>query len=146
MIIKMSGRATEAEIAHVVERVKECGCKPDVSRGREHVIVGAVGNPDKRTQLEALRAAPGVEDVIPITHPFKLVSRQYKPARTVVRVGHVEIGGGEAVVMAGPCSVESRAQLLMTAHAVRDAGANMLRGGAPRLTTSRAWGSRRCNC
>lgn len=136
MIIKMSSAASDAEIAHVVERVKECGCQPNISRGVEYIIIGAVGSPDMRIQLEALRAAPGVEDVIPITHPFKLVSRQYKQGRSVVRVGPVSIGDGEVVVIAGPCSVESRAQLLLTAHAVRDAGANMLRGGAYKPRTS----------
>jgi 3-deoxy-7-phosphoheptulonate synthase len=132
----MSSTATEEEIRHVVERVKECGCQPDISRGVEHIIIGAVGSPDKRGELAALRAAPGVEDVIPITHPFKLVSRQYKLGRSIVKVGPVSIGDGEVVVIAGPCSVESRAQLLMTAHAVRDAGANMLRGGAYKPRTS----------
>ncbi len=136
MIIKMSGAATEEEIDHVVTRVKECGCQPHISRGVEHIIIGAVGSPDKRNELEALRAAPAVEDVIPITHPFKLVSRQYKLGRSIVKVGPVSIGNGEVVVIAGPCSVESRAQLLMTAHAVRDAGANMLRGGAYKPRTS----------
>jgi len=136
MIIKMSCAATEAEISHVVERVRECGCQPDISRGVEHIIIGAVGSPEKRNQLEALRAAAGVEDVIPITHPFKLVSRQYKPARSIVKVGPVNIGDGEVIVIAGPCSVESRAQLLLTAHAVRDSGANMLRGGAYKPRTS----------
>src|SRR5258706_2213809 len=132
----MSGAATEEEIDHVVTRVKECGCQPHISRGVEHIIIGAVGSPDKRNELEALRAAPAVEDVIPITHPFKLVSRQYKLGRSIVKVGPVSIGNGEVVVIAGPCSVESRAQLLMTAHAVRDAGANMLRGGAYKPRTS----------
>lgn len=132
----MSCAATEAEISHVVERVRECGCQPDISRGVEHIIIGAVGSPDKRNELEALRAAPGVEDVIPITHPFKLVSRQYKLEGSIVRVGSVSIGDGEVVVIAGPCSVESQAQLLLTAHAVRDAGANMLRGGAYKPRTS----------
>lgn len=136
MIIKMSSAATEEEISHVVERVKECGCQPHISRGVEHIIIGAVGSPDRRDELEALRAAPGVEDVIPITHPFKLVSRQYKLGRSIVKVGPVSIGDGEVVVIAGPCSVESRTQLLMTAHAVRDAGANMLRGGAYKPRTS----------
>lgn len=136
MIIKMSVTATEEEVSHVIERVKECGCHPHVSRGVEHIIIGAVGSPDKRNELEALRAAGGVEDVIPITDPFKLVSRQYKVGRSIVKVGSVNIGNGTPIVIAGPCSVESRAQLLTTARAVRNAGANMLRGGAYKPRTS----------
>jgi 3-deoxy-7-phosphoheptulonate synthase len=95
--------------------------------------VGAGGS---RSALEALKAAPGVEDVVPIAHPFKLVSRQTRPERTRVMVGEVCIGGEEVVVMAGPCSVESREQILATARGVKAAGATMLRGGAYKPRTS----------
>ena len=86
--------------------------------------------------LEALKAAPGVEDVVPIAHPFKLVSKQTKSGRTQVDVGGVIIGGEEAVVIAGPCSVESRDQLFSTARAIKAAGATLLRGGAYKPRTS----------
>ncbi len=136
MIIAMSIDATEEEIQHVIERVEECGFRAHVSRGAERVVIGAVGNNQRRHELEALRAAPGVEDVVPLAHPFKLVSLQFKRERTVVDVAGVRVGGSEAVVIAGPCSVESREQILQTAHAVRHAGAHMLRGGAYKPRTS----------
>jgi 3-deoxy-7-phosphoheptulonate synthase len=136
MIIKMAGHAPEWQITHIVERISECGLAPHISRGTEHVIIGVVGNSERRGELEALRAAPGVQDIIPITAPFKLVSRQFKYGRTVVDVGGVQIGGEDIVVMAGPCSVESREQLLETARAVKAAGATMLRGGAYKPRTS----------
>jgi 3-deoxy-7-phosphoheptulonate synthase len=136
MIINMREGATEAEINHVVDLVTEAGFQPHLTRGTERTIIAAVGSNGRRNELEALRAARGVEDVVPIAHPFKLVSRQARPERTVVNVGGVAIGGNGVVVIAGPCSVESREQLLTTAHAVRAAGASMLRGGAYKPRTS----------
>lgn len=136
MIINMSAEATEKEIEHVIERVKECGYQTHVSRGTEHTIIGAVGSDGRRNELEALRAAPGVEDIIPITQPFKLVSQQVKHGRTIADVRGVKIGGSNLVVMAGPCSVESHDQLFETARSVKAAGADMLRGGAYKPRTS----------
>src|SRR4029077_15148273 len=103
MVINMAAGATEAELQHVIDRVKECGFTPHVTRGSERAIVAAVGSGGSRSALEALQAAPGVENVVPIAHPFKLVSKQIKGGRTVVDVGGVRIGGPEAVVIAGPC-------------------------------------------
>jgi len=135
MIVNMSEKATETEIAHVIERIREAGYQPHVTRGVERTIVAAVGN-GRRHEIEALLVAPGVDNVVAIAQPFKLVSRQVKPERSVVRVGGVEIGGPGVVIIAGPCSVESREQLLDTAHAVKRAGATMLRGGAYKPRTS----------
>jgi len=128
MIVNMSEKATEQEIAHIIERIREAGYQPHVTRGTERTIVAAVGS-GRRHEIEALLVAPGVENVVPIAQPFKLVSRQVRPERTVVKIGNVAIGGPGVVVIAGPCSVESREQLLSTAHAVKKAGATMLRGG-----------------
>src|SRR6185436_11044058 len=136
MIINMSTLATEEEINHVIERVKECGFQAHVIQGAERTVIGAVGSNGRRTEIEALRAAPGVQDVIQIAHPFKLVSRQLRQRCTIVELNGVKIGGGELVVMAGPCSVESAEQLMETARAVKAAGANMLRGGAYKPRTS----------
>src|SRR5438045_4423800 len=136
MVINMAINSTEAELQHVIDRVKECGFQPHVTRGAERAIVAAVGSNGSRSSLEALKAAPGVEDVVPIAYPFKLVSRQIKPERTRVKVGEVTIGGDEAVVIAGPCSVESREQIFSTATAIKAAGATMLRGGAYKPRTS----------
>jgi 3-deoxy-7-phosphoheptulonate synthase len=101
----------------------------------ERTIVAAVGN-GRRHEIEALLVAAGVENVVAIAQPFKLVSRQVKPERSLVVVGGVSIGGPGVVIIAGPCSVESREQLLDTAHAVKRAGATMLRGGAYKPRTS----------
>jgi 3-deoxy-7-phosphoheptulonate synthase len=135
MIVNMSDNATEQEIEHVIERVREAGYQPHVTRGTERTIVAAVGS-GRRHEIEALQVAPGVDNVVPIAQPFKLVSRQVRPHRTVVNVGGVPIGGDQVVVIAGPCSVESREQLLSTAHAVKKAGASLLRGGAYKPRTS----------
>src|ERR1700684_1518931 len=131
MIVNMSEKATEQQIAHVIERIREAGYQPHVTRGTERTIVAAVGS-GRRHEIEALQVAPGVDNVVAIAQPFKLVSRQVKPERTVVKVGGVAggvaIGGPGGGVIAGPCSVESREQLISTAHAVKRAGATMLRG------------------
>ena len=136
MIVNMSEAATEQEIQHVIERVREAGFDPHVTRGAERTIVAVIGSQGRRHELEALKAAAGVEDVVPIATPFKLVSRQTHPQRTVVEVGCVRIGAGEFVVIAGPCSVEWLDQMLETARAVKRAGAVMLRGGAYKPRTS----------
>ncbi|HEU4769646.1 MAG TPA: 3-deoxy-7-phosphoheptulonate synthase [Pyrinomonadaceae bacterium] len=136
MIVNMLSTATPTEINHIIDRIKECGFQAHVIRGEERTIIGAVGSGGNRSEIEALRAAPGVADVIQIAHPFKLVSRQLRQARTVVDVRGTKIGGGDLVVIAGPCSVESEEQLMETAHAVKAAGANMLRGGAYKPRTS----------
>jgi 3-deoxy-7-phosphoheptulonate synthase len=135
MIVNMSEKATEQEINHVIERIREAGYQPHVTRGTERAIVAAVGS-GRRHEIEALQVAPGVDNVVAIAQPFKLVSRQVHPERSVINVHGVEIGGAEVVIIAGPCSVESREQLLDTAHAVKRAGASMLRGGAYKPRTS----------
>jgi 3-deoxy-7-phosphoheptulonate synthase len=132
----MSADSTAAELQYVIERVKECGFQPHVTCGAERAIVAAVGSNGSRSSLEALKAVPGVEAVVPIAHPFKLVSRQTKPGRTHVKVGDAVFGGDEAVVIAGPCSVESRDQIFTTAIGVKAAGASILRGGAYKPRTS----------
>lgn len=135
MIVNMSEKATEEQIQHVVERVREAGYQPHLTRGTERTIIAAVGS-GRRHEIEALQVAPGVDNVVAIAQPFKLVSRQVRPERSVVRIDGVAIGGPEVVVIAGPCSVESHGQLLDTAHAVKRAGATMLRGGAYKPRTS----------
>jgi 3-deoxy-7-phosphoheptulonate synthase len=132
----MSAGATRQEIEHVIERIKECGFQAHVIEGAERTVIGAVGSSGRRSEIEALRAAPGVEAVIQIATPFKLVSRQLRQTRTIVDVSGVRIGAEDLVVMAGPCSVESREQLLETAHAVKASGARLLRGGAYKPRTS----------
>lgn len=136
MLVNMSTTATKPEINHVIERIRECGFQAHVIEGAERTVIGVVGNSGRRSEIQALRAAPGVEDVIQIATPFKLVSRQLRQTRTVVDVGGVRIGAEDLVVMAGPCSVESHDQLITTARAVKAAGARLLRGGAYKPRTS----------
>ena len=136
MIVNMSPEATEEQIQHVIERIKECGFEAHVIRGAERTVIGAVGNQGRRGELEALQAAPGVGALVPISQPFKLVGRELHRESTIVNVGGVKIGGPHWVVCAGPCSVESREQILQTAHAIKQAGAQLLRGGAYKPRTS----------
>ncbi len=116
--------------------IKECGYQAHVIRGAAQTVIGAVGSNGRRGELEALQAAPGVQALVPISAPYKLVSRELRRERTVVDVGGVAIGGDRWVVIAGPCSVESREQLLETARSIKKSGATLLRGGAYKPRTS----------
>ena len=136
MIVNMSNNATPDEINHIIERIRECGFQAHVVEGAERTIIGAIGSNGRRSEIEALRAAPGVAEVIQISHPFKLVSRQLRQAGTIVDVRGTKIGAGDTVVIAGPCSVESEEQLMETARSVKASGANLLRGGAYKPRTS----------
>jgi len=132
MIVNMAVGATEEQINHVVARIKECGCEAHLSRGEERTVIGVVGKSDQhRSELEALFAAPGVEEIIRISHPFKLASRNFRPEGSIIELGKgVSIGGPEVIVAAGPCAVESAAQIDQIAERVAQAGARLLRGGA----------------
>lgn len=129
MVIVMRKDSTEEQLAHLVERLKEKGLTPHISRGTERTIVGAVGD-ERILQTVPLHAVPGVEEVVQILQPFKLVSIDFHREPTIVDVGGVKIGGGNFALIAGPCSVESGESLLETAEKVKAAGANLLRGGA----------------
>jgi len=135
MIIILKKDATVEQIEEVSTRLTEEGLKIHLSQGVEKTIMGAIGD---RQRIEALdlEALPWVEKVVPILAPYKLVSREFHPADTIIHVGGQEIGGETVHVMAGPCAVESRAQILESAHAVREAGATFLRGGAFKPRTS----------
>jgi len=100
MIVNMSDNATEPQIEHIIQRIREAGFQPHVTRGTERTIVAAVGSGGRRHEIEALSVAPGVDNVVAIAQPFKLVSRQTQPQPTVVNVGGVQIGGPEVVVIA----------------------------------------------
>ncbi|SHF03758.1 3-deoxy-7-phosphoheptulonate synthase [Desulforamulus putei] len=135
MIVVMSRRADEDKINAVLERLKKAGFQIHLSRGVERTIIGAIGDKTRMGDL-ALEAMPGVENVVPILQPYKLASRAFKEQDTVVKVGDLEIGGKQIHVMAGPCAVESREQLLESAEMVKAAGATLLRGGAFKPRTS----------
>jgi 3-deoxy-7-phosphoheptulonate synthase len=136
MIISMRPHATREEIDHVCERIREFGYKVHSIEGEERVVIGVVGIGDVTPCLESLEATPGVERAMAISAPYKFVSREFKPERTVIKVNGVAIGGDEFVTIAGPCSVESEKQIMETAEGVAAAGAHMLRGGAFKPRTS----------
>jgi 3-deoxy-7-phosphoheptulonate synthase len=136
MIIAMNSDATEEQINDVCESIRRYGYTPHLIRGEERVVIGAIGRGDNKDHLQTLRSVPGVADVVPILQPYKIVNRELKSQKTVVRAGELEIGGDRFVVMAGPCSVETREQLMETADAVKRAGAQVLRGGAYKPRTS----------
>jgi len=135
MIIVMQHDATAEQITNVVARVESRGLRVHLSRGEERTIIGVIGDdrPIDRTQFEAL---DGVEKTVPILKPFKLAAREMHPMDTLVPLDGARVGGKPIAVIAGPCSVESREQLLETAFAVKEAGAVALRGGAYKPRTS----------
>ena len=136
MLIVMQHNATPEEIRAVIAQIEDMGYQARPMPGRQRTAVGLVGN-DGKVDAGRLSALPGVLDIIHVTQPYKQVSREWSPENTVIRLsGGLTIGGGEIVVMAGPCSVESEKQILEAAHAVRDAGAVILRGGAFKPRTS----------
>jgi 3-deoxy-7-phosphoheptulonate synthase len=137
MIISMRLGATQKEIDHVCERLQEFGYKAHTISGVERVVIGAVGKPEnKQLAMDSIESAPGVESVVAISHPFKFVSKEFRAEKTTIKVNGCVIGGGEFIVIAGPCSVESEEQILETAEAVKKAGADILRGGAFKPRTS----------
>jgi 3-deoxy-7-phosphoheptulonate synthase len=135
VIIVMSHSATKAEIDAVVDRVHEIGLKSELSRGEERTLVGVIGG-NAFAYKDAFSHLGGIHEIIPITKPFKLASREFRRVDTVVDVGGVKIGGDEVVIMAGPCSVEGEEMLLDTARHVAAQGARLLRGGAFKPRTS----------
>lgn len=130
MIIVVSPEATPADLDHIVARVEETGRQAHVSVGTERSIIGVIG-PDDPALQDMFESMPHVESVHRVTKPYKLVSREFHPLNTIVDVGFgVTVGGTELAVMAGPCSIENEDHVVDTAHAVKRAGANILRGGA----------------
>ncbi|MEW5762098.1 MAG: 3-deoxy-7-phosphoheptulonate synthase [Bacillota bacterium] len=134
MIVVMEPGASPEEIRKVEEKLRELGFLTHPIYGRERTVIGAVG--DKRVAADFLLNWPGVDRIVPILKPYKLVSRELKPEKTVVRIGNVAVGAGKPVIIAGPCAVESEAQLMEAARAVKQAGAHLLRGGAFKPRTS----------
>ena len=129
MIIVLRPDATKKQIDHIIEKVKKLGLKPMVSSGVERTIIGVIGEEDI-LRVQPLEAFPGVEKVMPILKPYKLVSREFKSEDSVINVDGVKIGGKKLIVMAGPCSVENFEMLLDIGKKVKKAGASILRGGA----------------
>jgi len=136
MIIVLKPQASEAEVNHIIEKVKSLGLAAHVSQGSERTIIGVIG-PEDVLRVTPLEVFPGVESVIPVLAPFRLVSREFKQDDSVIDLGKgVKIGGKEIVIMAGPCTIENIDSLFEIAGAVKKAGATVLRGGAFKPRTS----------
>ena len=135
MMIIMATEASTEEIAAVVARVEREGLKAHLSQGTERTIIGVVGD-IRWVNREQYQLMPGVNSIVSISQPYKLASREFKPHDSVFPIDGVTIGGQDLVIIAGPCSVEDRSQMLETAQAVCEAGAQALRGGAYKPRTS----------
>jgi 3-deoxy-7-phosphoheptulonate synthase len=136
MIVVLKPGISRREETEVLREIKKLGYRPHVMRGVARTVVGAIGDERKNHTLETLTAWPQVEQVMPVQKRFKLVSREAHKANSTINVRGNLIGGKKFQVMAGPCSVEGEKQLLTTAHAVKQAGATILRGGAFKPRTS----------
>ena len=135
MIIITKPNTTEQQIDHIVERITGWGLRCEVSRGESRVVIGVIGEEDLIREMP-LAAIPGVESVTPVLKPYKLVSYEFRRMHSPVAIGGVSVGGLDVVVMSGPCSVESREQIVSIAKEVKAAGASILRGGAFKPRTS----------
>jgi 3-deoxy-7-phosphoheptulonate synthase len=135
MIVVMRRDSSEKAIEGILERLTQLGLQGHISRGVERTVIGVVGQTYAELK-DMLELWPGVDEVVPISKPYKLSSREFQPESTTLKVGDVTIGGDELVVMAGPCAVETEQQVLDTARAVKAAGASILRGGAFKPSTS----------
>lgn len=136
MMIVMSEGATEDQIAHVVGRIERSGARAHVSRGEFVTLIGAIGDDRELVASMQLEAEPGVEKVVPILKPYKLVSRDFRGGNEILEIAGRKVGGENFCLIAGPCTVESREQTMVTAEVVKNAGAAMLRGGAFKPRTS----------
>ena len=136
MIIVLRPEATEAQVNHIIEKVKKLGLIPHVSKGTERTIIGVIG-PEDVLRITPLEVFPGVERVMPVLAPYKLVSREFKSKDSIIDLGKgVAVGGRKITVMAGPCAIENIDTLRTIAVAVKKAGATVLRGGAFKPRTS----------
>src|ERR1700722_17033491 len=136
MIISMRLHSTPEKIAEVRQQVERFGYKVHSIEGEERVVIGVVGIGDVTACLESVEAMPQVEKVVPISAPYKFVSKEFRTGKTRIKINDLEIGGDEFLVAAGSCSVESEKQIMQAAEGVAKAGARMLRGGAFKPRTS----------
>jgi 3-deoxy-7-phosphoheptulonate synthase len=135
MMIVMRTNATTEEVQAVLECVEGLGLQPHLSQGVERTVIGVVGD-SRNAHLDQVLRMTGVDRIVPISRPYKLASREFTAGPSAFKLDGITVGGEGIVIIAGPCAVEDRTQLLETAHAVREAGAHMLRGGAFKPRTS----------
>jgi 3-deoxy-7-phosphoheptulonate synthase len=136
MVIVMEENAKTEDIKRVIKKVEEAGFKAHPDRGENHTIIGVVGEGDREYILGNIKTFPGVERVVELTQPFKLASRTFKPNPSIFDIGGVKVGGDNLTIIAGPCAVESKEQVLQTAYALKNEGIKFLRGGAYKPRTS----------
>lgn len=136
MIIVLKPEATKEQLDHITERITKLGLKPLVSKGTERTIIGVIG-PEDVLRITPLEVFPGVERVLAVLTPYKFASREFKKEDSVVKIGgDILVGAKKVIVMAGPCAIESFDGLYEIAKQVKQAGANVLRGGAFKPRTS----------
>ena len=136
MIVILKPKATNKEVNHLLERVKKLGLKPHISKGEERTIIGLIG-PEDVLRVTPLEAFPGVEKVIPVLAPFRLVSREFQQKDTIIKLPYgIKIGDKKLTMIAGPCAIENYDTLFEIAKEVKKAGASILRGGAFKPRTS----------
>ncbi len=136
MIVVMKAKATARQISDIISRIQADGYRPHLSEGEQHTIIGVVGESPTPLREENYATMEGVEKVVRVSVPYKLTSRQFQPGDTLVPLNGSQMGGPKVLVIAGPCSVESREQTIEIACAVKEAGATALRGGAFKPRTS----------
>jgi 3-deoxy-7-phosphoheptulonate synthase len=137
MIVTLKSGAKKSDVQAVVARIKKLGFVPQLSQGAERVVIGVIGEGNKAIAYKDLfQSMPQVEMVTPISKPYKVVSRVFKKTNTIIDVNGVKIGGEDIVVMAGPCSVDTKENLMITAKEIKKAGVQVLRGGAFKPRTS----------
>jgi 3-deoxy-7-phosphoheptulonate synthase len=137
MIVTLKSGVKKKDIDQVLAKIKQLGFRPQISHGAERVVVGVIGEGNRAvTHREAFEAMPQVETVTPISKPYKLVSREFKKDDTVIDVNGIKIGGKNVVVIAGPCSVDTRELVLTNAKEIKKAGVRLIRGGAFKPRTS----------
>lgn len=135
MVILLKRNATEKDINSISDLLEKRGLGVHISHGSQATIIGVIGDKSKLDDVN-LELFPFVEKCVPIMKSYKLASREFSPEGTIVKVGGIEIGGNNLVIMAGPCAVESEEQIMSAAHAVKTSGAHFLRGGAYKPRTS----------
>ena len=136
MIIVLKPGCSEEEIKSVEKKVIEFGYEPRIIRGVERTIIGAVGDETTHKSLETLQSLPLIENVMPVQKPYKMVSREFNKASSTIKIGQEKIGSGHFLMIAGPCSVESRGQMDAVAQDIVAAGVHAIRGGAYKPRTS----------
>lgn len=135
MIIVMKSHASEESINHIKNLIELKGLESHISYGKEVAIIGVIGDKAK-LQDQNIEIFEGVDKIVPVTESYKLANRKFQPEHSKIKVGNVTIGGDKIVIFSGPCAIESQEQLLTSAHALKKAGAHILRGGAYKPRTS----------